>query len=115
MLGGKSVHMSTLFVDIDGTLVTWLGRYDRFGQEEWEVNKKVVDYAEKWAATGKAIVLWSSGGESYANMWGNRLLPHLVWIPSAKFPSIPRSGDVCLDDSPFDEWEKLTIYPKELK
>ena len=73
--------MSTLYVDIDDTLVTWLsdeGGPHPYGHaaKDWRVNAAVLKKAEEWP--GK-LVIWSGGGLDYAVMWANRLLPHLAW------------------------------------
>ena len=78
--------MNTLYVDIDGTLVTWLP-----DGSTWQVNTDVLAKALAWEGP---VVLWSGGGRDYAEMWGDRLLPQLNWTASAKFNPGVEEGDL---------------------
>lgn len=110
-------QLARLFVDIDDTLVTWLGSgggdvhpYGA-GAEAWRVNEAVRAYVKTWP--GK-VVVWSGGGADYAEMWARRLLPGLEWVAMSKHNPDPLPGDVFIDDSPFDAWAHRAIHPKDL-
>lgn len=105
--------MATLYIDIDDTLVTWLadeGGPHPYGHaaKAWKVNEAVKSLAESWPGE---LVIWSGGGKDYAEMWANRLVPHLKWTAHAKFNAIPGPGDVFVDDMPFDAWKHASIHP----
>lgn len=105
--------MSTLFIDIDDTLVKWKGTFDRNSTEEnWEANEKVIAYAEHWDGS---IIVWSGGGARYSEMWARRLLPNLDWEAYSKFDTKPQVGDTTIDDSPYLGWLSVNILPWDLK
>lgn len=104
--------MSTLYVDVDDTLVKWADAIEGRLVTEWEPNAAVIHYAEQWKGD---VVVWSSGGEDYARMWGQRLLSHVPHTAASKFWLIPSGEDVCLDDMPFDSFKSRTIHPKTLE
>ena len=108
--------MSTLYVDIDDTLVTWKDPLEGRLAHEWEVNVNVVQMIQWWNENAIGpVVIWSSGGQSYARMWADRLLCGSHWSAcESKFNLLPQPGDVCLDDMPFDSFARQTIHPKEL-
>jgi len=108
--------MSTLYIDIDDTLVTWLsdeGGPHPYGHaaKDWRVNADVLAVAETWDGP---LVVWSGGGRDYAEMWARRLLPHLQWTAEAKFNAIPGPGDLFIDDMPFDAWRHASVHPADL-
>lgn len=104
--------MRTLYVDVDDTLVKWADALEGRLVTDWEPNEAVIAYAKAW--TGK-VVVWSSGGSNYAEMWARRLLPETFDEALAKYPAIMADGDVALDDMPFDVWKHRAIHPKDLQ
>ena len=103
--------MSILYVDVDDTLVKWADALEGRLVTDWEPNEAVIEYARAWK--GK-VVVWSSGGRDYAEMWSRRLLPGIYDEAMAKYPAIMVEGDVALDDMPFDVWRHRAIHPRDL-
>lgn len=109
----------TLFIDVDDTLVTWLGEYDEphpygFGAERWRPNQSVIALAKAWRCLGWPVVVWSGGGADYAQMWARRLLDGVFTHTFAKFNALYMQGDVFIDDLPFEAWASRSIHPREL-
>lgn len=93
--------MSTLYIDCDDTLVRWRDEEPGKLVTEWEANHDVINYAERWRGR---VVVWSSGGQEYAAMWGQRLLNHVPHTAMCKEPVALLAGDVLIDDDPWPEW-----------
>lgn len=100
--------MARLYVDVDDTLVLWLIDGQPAdgplpfgtGAEDWRPNTRLILEIELWCDAnpeGKLIV-WSGGGDTYATMWGRRLLHHLPHEAMAKDPRILMPGDIYVDD-----------------
>lgn len=121
--------MSTLYVDVDDTLVHWLGGQEPhpygFGAETWEWDEGVVDYIEGWIREQKGpVVIWSGGGADYAATWTYRLFGHLSSKGflralfdigyAGKDGRAADDGDVFIDDSPFAAWADRCIHPRDL-
>lgn len=113
--------MSRLFVDIDHTLVTWLGGSEPHpyghGAETWEWNEKVVRAILEHEGL---VIIWSGGGVDYARGWTLKFLnanPSAVLLIDygCKQPIELQPGDHFIDDSPCDAWKHLNTYPKDLK
>lgn len=79
-----------IFVDVDGTLID---EHDR-------PNAWVVAAVWKLLAAGvHPVVIWSGGGQDYAEMWSRRLFPSApVGRAIAKDPSALREHDIIVDD-----------------
>ena len=92
-----------LLVDVDGTLVLWQGTYDERGREDWIPNRALVSAIERylWDNPRTVLVVWSGGGEAYAQEWGARVLGHEDFTPLAKMNAIRwlEAGDVAVDDA----------------
>ena len=91
--------MRTLYLDCADTLVTWNRVYNARGEEAWQPNWDVVAAAERWQAQAMGkVVVWSEKGVSDAELWVRRLMPQLEVECRLKDMSLPRPGDVCIDD-----------------
>lgn len=111
-----------LFVDVDDTLVRWLGGTDPhpygYGAEKWEVNEAVLAYIRAWKKENPYgyVVIWSGGGADYAETWAQRLLPGEFGVAVGKQPVFPlQDSDTFIDDSPYRQWAHLCIDPKSLE
>lgn len=107
--------MSTLYVDIDETLIKW---DDGAGfATKWEPNPCVINYVYQWWKAAKGpVVFWSTGGEDYARA---RVLECPItlsdeWAYESKWPRIPQPGDVFIDDDPLPSFKLATIHPRDL-
>jgi len=70
----------------------------------------------QWPGT---IIIWSQGGANYAKEMAEKALtPAMLATVSAfeaKWPRLPQSGDVFLDDSPLETFAKMTLDPRTLR
>ncbi len=104
--------MSTLYIDCDDTLVRWRdAEPGKLLVTEWEANHDVIAHAEAWRGR---VVVWSSGGQEYAAMWGQRLLNHVPHTAMCKEPIAMFPGDAAIDDDPLPEWAAYAIHPREV-
>ena len=110
-----------VFVDVDDTLVKWASATGSVlinGAEDWEPNCDVINLVRALKAENYKVIVWSAGGENYANMWAQRLMPLITDATYAKFPVIPEAGDVFIDDLYLEggayPWQHLSIHPKDL-
>ena len=105
--------LCTLYVDVDDTLVHWLGTFKDSGREDWEWSAPVVQYMLAWK--GPRIVIWSSGGGRYAEHWRGLLEHHFQFMnhviaSRSKFGHVAFApGDRILDDAPHKTWLALGI------
>lgn len=116
-----------LFVDCDDTLVFWLGKDGQplegqnpygGGSERWEANDQLLEALEGWGEAvpgGSGIIVWSGGGEQYAERWA-RLLRHVRGVTSmSKDIRLPTADDLCIDDMPIKvscpvmTWEEFVV------
>ena len=112
--------MPRLFVDVDDTLVKWgsaSGSKLINGAEDWKPNCNVVRLMQELKVDGYEIIVWSAGGDNYALMWADRLVPNLYDRAMAKFALIPLEGDLFIDDIDYVDsypWVRLAIHPDDL-
>lgn len=81
--------MPRLFVDVDGTLIDG---EDRPNYALILAVNRLVNGSDT------QLVIWSGGGEGYANLWGHRLFPWTSWRSAAKDPRLPQPQDLIIDD-----------------
>jgi hypothetical protein len=116
--------MPRLFVDVDDTLVRWapetrgvIHPYGR-GAEDWEPNCDVIYLMRVLKDAGYHITVWSGGGEDWAEKWANKLVPLLYDKAEGKYPRIPESSDIYIDDldseGDYYPWQRLCIHPLDL-
>lgn len=112
---------ATLYVDVDDTLVHWLGHREGphpygIGAERWEKNEGVFAVADEWLRSGRRVVVWSGGGAEYAGLWAQRFWPN--WPTgleyAAKWPKVPMPDDVFIDDCPMASFARQNIHPGEI-
>lgn len=109
-----------LFVDVDDTLVTWLGGTEPHpyghGSESWEPNEAVRAYVRKWRSEHPEgiVIVWSGGGADYARTWAERLLPDDADFAMAKSNVTHTAERTFIDDSPFAVWASRNIHPRDL-
>ena len=119
--GFHNMDLPRLFVDVDDTLVTWLGGQEPHpyghGAETWEVNDNVLYYMERWKSANPTgvIIIWSGGGADYATTWGNRICPSLMSYSMGKMPILFSPNDTYIDDSPYQAWISKCLDPKKLE
>lgn len=107
--------MTTLFVDIDDTLILW--HDPEPVSTRWDLNLAVVECMYAWE---EEIVIWSSGGAAYAETMARQALreyPDLLERVSsfeAKFMRLAAGLDVFLDDAPWTSFRHASIHPAEL-
>ncbi len=106
-----------LYVDCDDTLIRWLDPLEGRLTSEWEPNTAVQEFVRNWKLEHPdgEVIVWSSGGEDYARMWGYRLLPDVPHVALSKFNAIVTADDLCIDDMPFEVWKHRSIHPKSLE
>jgi hypothetical protein len=116
--------MARLYVDIDDSLIKWISGQPEphpygFGADRWEWHWGVIKLLKEHK--GPAII-WSGGGEEYARTWLTRLFSQLDMsdcladpiYAMGKQPVSLQEGDIFVDDSPWDAWKHLNIYPSDL-
>lgn len=115
--------MNTLYIDIDDTLINWCAegcqvKMHPYGQgsEYGRVNPDVLELFDKWEGH---IVLWSGGGDWYAETIARRFLSpdRLDKIDhyESKWNRLPEYGDIFIDDSPFDSFRSRNTDPKDVR
>ncbi len=93
--------MSTLFVDVDDTLVLY--QTDNLWQALIRgglLNEPLIERIRAWKGP---IVIWSAGGEEYARSAGRRALGDLAFTALEKDSvgySLVLPGDVVVDNDP---------------
>ncbi len=93
--------MSTLFVDVDDTLILYdddLPRDPVLGHSI--PNEPLVKRIQAWDGP---VVIWSAGGEEYARSAGRRALGDVTFTALEKDPvgySLVLPGDVVVDNDP---------------
>lgn len=90
-----------LYIDVDDTLIFW----KETGMVSWKndsytVNTKLIRLIEQWSHKKMGmIVIWSGGGQQYAEYWRNKLLRHVRGIVSLpKYLTGPTEYDIVVDD-----------------
>jgi len=111
--------MRRLFVDVDDTLIHWLGRLDEeSGEECWEVNQHVLDFVQWWptAFDGGIVVVWSAGGKEYAKQWAERVMPEGFAYHTAEKKCFPATrDDAFIDNDPWPCFYKGEVaHPNDL-
>lgn len=108
--------MSTLYVDVDDTLVKWADAVEGRLVTEWERNEDVVVAIKRWRAKWPfgRLVIWSSGGRDYARTWADRLLKDETWEAEAKWAIVPDETKTFIDDAPFACFASRTIHPRDV-
>ena len=98
-----------LFVDIDDTLVKWdinaPNPDGHYMETPWNVNTKLLEGIKQFAVDnpGALIVIWSAGGQQYADEWSRRFgLEDLVATmdKSKDTAVLVQDGDIVVDDMP---------------
>lgn len=113
-----------VFVDVDDTLVRWApetrGVIHPYGAgaDDWEPNCNVVRLLQALKAEGAFITIWSGGGADWARKWADKLVPNLYDVAADKYPRIPMSDEIYIDDldaeGGFYPWQHLCIHPLDL-
>ncbi len=105
-----------LFVDSDDTLVLW--NDSEAIQNGYELNGALFEYIFNWREVNPdgVVILWSGGGDVYADTWHNRLDPdgEIFDFCLGKFRMIPDGCDIFVDDMPDWLWHGYTINPRDL-
>lgn len=122
--------MSTLYVDVDDTLILWGGA--GLMADEWEPNPKAFRAIGRHMFEFEETCIWSLGGGDYAwEMWhhermaawrapieamlrGWQTASHYGFGFESKWSRIPRPGDVFIDDDPLPSFRSATIHPGDL-
>lgn len=113
--------MNTLYVDTDDTLITWCPEGCQHemhpfgaGANHWRANVDVVAVMAQWQGP---IVVWSGGGAAWAEDMATRALaPELlnrITRFEGKWPVLPQSGDLFIDDDPLDTFAPRTVHPHD--
>lgn len=128
--------MSTLYVDVDDTLIlwNWAEVEERggagivaltMGAHAYSINRKLVDALRRHIGEFDELVIWSMGGGQYAwDVWHSNEVQAMVGplaLPRPpklgfmdKYNLIPGPGDVCIDDDPLPSFRSATIHPRDL-
>jgi hypothetical protein len=95
-----------LFIDVDDTLIIYendnkQNPYGVYNGEKWSLNQPLFDAIVKFRETfpDALIVVWSGGGQEYAQMWVNGLMRELdvVALDKSVF-NLVRWNDIVVDD-----------------
>jgi hypothetical protein len=104
-----------VWVDIDDTLIDWFQKPKGLGVF-WEPNPAIVDFVASLYRQGFAVNFWSLGGADYAHnvvkevyMRLDREAPEHEIL--AKFPVVPKEGDIFIDDDPLSSYKHRTVHP----
>ncbi|MDA1035774.1 MAG: hypothetical protein O3B65_02700 [Chloroflexi bacterium] len=93
--------MSTLFVDVDDTLLLY--QTSNLWQAFLRGGVPTEPLVERICAWVGPIVIWSAGGEDYARAAGERVLGGLSFTATEKGPEtygLVQPGDVVVDNDP---------------
>lgn len=106
-----------LYVDVDDTLVKWHDPVEGNLITEWEANWPVIRYIFHWLWENPEgeVVIWSTGGEEYAQQWAQKILPAYKWEAMEKYDRDPQLGDVFIDDDPMPAYAAVNIHPSQLE
>lgn len=102
-----------LFIDVDDTLIRW--SEDEGFWAKPEPNQAVIFYALAWKEANPegVVCVWSLGGKAYAEQWRDRLLP---WAEAMeRYPRVPGSFELYIDDMPFSEYGSHCIHPRDIE
>ena len=94
--------MTNLFVDCDDTLVLWpekpTGTLALYRGDAYIPNNDLIDAVNAYVRPGDTLFVWSGGGVDYAAMWANKFFEPGAWVALAKDITVPKVGDVVVDD-----------------